>query len=235
VVILLYCDLVTLSLIRSREPIRSRRGPSTCSCTCPPFYDVTDRTCCTFQEQTLEPEGWAQSLSMIVVVNRFTYERRGGRKKDEKNRRSFRVSEWGGLYQNSGCLYLMADYLTLKEADHTPASRMIVSTGHPSVHVGVRSAHGLPISGSYGRPGALRLEAAICQLTLGRHSNQNALRRVQSVPPQVPLASSVPVTYHQQHSSATELPSDETHAQVHRLEEVVRECGDGRLWIPSIN
>ncbi|KAG8014406.1 hypothetical protein GBF38_017562, partial [Nibea albiflora] len=39
-------------------------------------------------------------------------------------------------------------------------------------------------SGSCGRPGALRLEAAICQLTLGRHGNQNALRRVQSVPPQ---------------------------------------------------
>lgn len=38
---------------------------------------------------------------MIVVVNRFTYERRGGRKKDEKNRRSFRVSEWGGCSDDS--------------------------------------------------------------------------------------------------------------------------------------
>lgn len=52
---------------------------------------------------------------------------------------------------------------------------------------GVLCVRGLPISGNCGRPGALRLEAAICQLTLGRHGNQNALRRVQSVPPQVEL------------------------------------------------
>lgn len=42
-------------------------------------------------------------------------------------------------------------------------------------------AHGPP------EPGAPRSEAAICQLTFGRHSNQNALRRVQSVPLQEEL------------------------------------------------
>lgn len=45
-----------------------------------------------------------------------------------------------------------------------------------------------PISESCGQLGALCLGAAICQLTLGRHSNQNALQRVQSVPPQVELS-----------------------------------------------
>lgn len=35
------------------------------------------------------------------------------------------------------------------------------------------------------RPSVRHLEAAICQLTLGRHSNQNAPQPFQSVPPQV--------------------------------------------------
>ncbi|CAL8381375.1 unnamed protein product [Arctogadus glacialis] len=39
--------------------------------------------------------------------------------------------------------------------------------------------------GGCGRLSALLSEAAICQLTLGRHGNQNALRRIQSVPLQV--------------------------------------------------
>lgn len=48
--------------------------------------------------------------------------------------------------------------------------------------------HELPISGGCGRPAAPGcLQAAICQLTLKRRGNQNALQRVQSVPPQVGL------------------------------------------------
>ncbi|KAI4830101.1 hypothetical protein KUCAC02_001754, partial [Chaenocephalus aceratus] len=51
----------------------------------------------------------------------------------------------------------------------------------------------LPISGRRGRPVALRSEAAICQLTLGRHGNQNALRQVQSVPPQAMPGRTLPL------------------------------------------
>ncbi|KAJ4946738.1 hypothetical protein JOQ06_008784, partial [Pogonophryne albipinna] len=36
-------------------------------------------------------------------------------------------------------------------------------------------------------------KAAICQLTLGRHGNQNALRRVQSVPPQAMPGRTLPL------------------------------------------
>lgn len=44
-----------------------------------------------FQEQVMELEEWAQSLSLIVIINRFVNECQGSHKEDEGNRSSLRI------------------------------------------------------------------------------------------------------------------------------------------------